>query len=232
MNTVYPFSSALKYFRSTPPDWAVEIPGLDWLPPVIEHWWHLPLGGKIFEVVRLILKIAGAWELFVRRIYGRLMRRRNYLEQKIEVLEQGESLHRREIVKLRADLKERTEELAHAQDRLPEAAMAKAEREWRDRNKDLALRRLEEWFTANAASIGTIATRLAEHHLAHVIPTPGDHLTRAAAMIRIARGASLDSRETRERSIQCDLIDGKLQAQLIRDGGLSLTCTLHDVAGY
>ena len=58
-------------------DVLLKIPGLDWLPSVIEHWWNLPLGGKVFEVVRLILEIAGAWELFVRRLYGWLMRRRN-----------------------------------------------------------------------------------------------------------------------------------------------------------
>jgi tetratricopeptide (TPR) repeat protein len=228
-------------------DLLLQIPNFDWLPPVIVHRWNLTLGRKVFEIGKLILEIAGAWELFYRRLYSWIMRRRHTPELKNEVLEHEAAQKKQEIAKLRADLKQRTEELAHAQDRLPEAAMAKAEREWRDRNKDLALRHLEEWFTANAESIGTVATRLAEHHLAHVIPIPGDHLTRAAAMIRIARGATLDSPETRELSIQFDLINGELQQQLIRDGdtriawndnvgrepgGLSLIRTLHDVAQY
>ena len=228
-------------------DFMSGIPGIDWLPPVIEHWWHLPLGGKVFEVVRLILEIAGIWELFVRRIYGWIFHRRDHLERRIKVLEEGKVLHEQEIVKLRADLADRTTELSNARERLPEAAIAKAEREWRDKNKTLALRHLEEWYTANAPSIATISTHLAKYHLAEAIPVAGDHLTRAAAMIRIARGATLDSREALELSIQFDHVNGELQAQLIHDGdrqigwndnigqepgGVSLIITLRDVAGY
>ena len=193
------------------------IPGLDWIPKVLDHWWHAPLGDKVFEVVRLILELAGAWELG-QRGYGWIFRRRDYLERKIEVLEHGEVLHRQEVAKLRTELSDRTKELTATQARLPDAAIAKAEREWSQKNKQLALRHLDEWYQANAGFIATIGLHLARFHIAQAIPEPGDHLTRAAALIRLTRGADPDNREVLEVSAQFDQINADLQAQFLRDG--------------
>ena len=49
-------------------DLLLQIPNFDWLPPVIVHRWNLTLGGQVFEIGKLILEIAGAWELFYRRL--------------------------------------------------------------------------------------------------------------------------------------------------------------------
>ena len=221
------------------------VPGFDWVPGLIDHWLHLSLGGKVLEIVRLIFEIAGAWELFGNRLYGWLAKRRKQLEKMNEALEEEVRLLKQDLAKLRKDLAACTTELAEARDRLPGAAIARADREWGHKNPGLAIRHLEEWYDANADSMATIALHLAKFHLAEAIPTPGNHLTRASQMIHIARGASRDSQEAREMSIQFDLVNGALQEQLIRDaqiawndqvgrepGAVSLVQTLHNIAQY
>ena len=221
------------------------VPGFDWVPGLIDHWLHLSFGGKVFEIVRLILEITGAWELFFHRLYGWLAKRRDHLEKMNEALEEEVRLLKHDVAKLRKDLATRATELGEARDRLPSAAIARADREWSHRNPGLAIRHLEEWYDANAASLAAIALHLAKFHLAEAIPTPGNHLTRASQMIHVARGASADSQEAREMSIQFDLVNGALQEQLILEaqiawndqvgrepGAVSLIQTLHNIARY
>ena len=120
--------------------------------------------------------------------------------------------------KLRDEKKQITAEREATLGRLPEAAMARAERELRDFNEDRAATHLEAWFTDNASNLTTMAKRLAEYHIAHAVPDPADHLRRARDMLRLARAASPSDEEIREISGQFDYVNAGLQAQLMRDG--------------
>ena len=109
-------------------------------------------------------------------------------------------------------------ELDNTKSRLPEAAIARAEREWHDHNAIQAIRQLEKWFEANTESITAIALRLAKFNISRSVPDPGDHLDRARNMLRLARGASPNNAEAEELSSELDRMNAALQEQLIRDG--------------
>src|SRR5262249_49078996 len=135
-----------------------------------------------------------------------------------DLLEEEIKLNTQQIRKLQSDTKQLGMDLANAREKLPEFAIARADREWHDRNTIGSIRHLERWFTANAESITTIALRLAKLHISCAVPDPGDHIDRARDMLRIARGASPNNLEADELSSELDRMNAALQEQLIRDG--------------
>jgi hypothetical protein len=144
---------------------------LDALPflPDSEHIWHL--------IEALAFPVA-VWELF-KYLYRWIVRRRSRLEQKLELVETETREKTEEIHKLRSENQQLSAELESAKSRLPQAAIARADRESRDRNTVAAVRQLETWFENNAESVTAIALRLAKFHISRAIPDPGNHLDRA-----------------------------------------------------
>jgi tetratricopeptide (TPR) repeat protein len=187
---------------------------LDALPflPDSEHIWHL--------IEALAFPVA-VWELF-KYLYRWIFRRRSRLEQKLELVETETREKTEEIHKLRSENQQLSAELESAKSRLPQAAIARADRESRDRNTVAAVRQLETWFENNAESVTAIALRLAKFHISRAIPDPGNHLDRARDLLRLARGASPDNREVQELSSELDTVNAGLQEQLIRDGDIQI----------
>ena len=174
-------------------------------------------GQRIIEVGKIFFQIVGAIE-FIKFVYRLVVRRRHWMEQKIETLEHDVKDKTGALTSLSAQHKQLTADLKEARDKLPEAAIARAERELRDHNQNLAIGHLEDWFAGNAASIAGIAKRLAEYHIAHAVPDPADHLTRAQDLLRIARGAAPDDEDIQTISREFNAVNAALQEQLLHDG--------------
>jgi len=119
---------------------------------------------------------------------------------------------------LRADKQRLERRVADELAKHPGAAIARAEKELRDRNESSAIYHLEEWFNGNASSIGAIALRLARYHIAQAVPEPGDHLKRADQLLLLARGATPGDQEARELFNQFSQVNASLQEQMIRAG--------------
>jgi regulator of replication initiation timing len=164
------------------------IPGAAEFWRAVLAWWAEPLGQRTWEIVRIIFSLLGLWE-FVKYLDRRIFKRRSHLEQKVELLQEEVDLNTKEITELRAENRQLSSNLEDARGRLPQAAIARADREWRDHNTVQAIRQLERWFEGNAESITVIALRLAKFHISRSVPDPGDHLDRAHDMLRLARGA-------------------------------------------
>jgi tetratricopeptide (TPR) repeat protein len=179
------------------------------LLPDSEHLWHL-----------VVFTIA-IWEI-LKYIYRWIFKRRSRLERAIERLEEETREKTDEIHKLNSESRRLSAELEEARSKLPQAAIARADREWRDRNTAAAVRQLETWFEENAESIAAIALRLAKFHISRAVPDPGNHLDRARDLLRLARGASPDNREAQELSSELDTVNAALQEQLIRDGDVGI----------
>jgi tetratricopeptide (TPR) repeat protein len=177
----------------------------------------MSFGQAVLELGRLFFQFVGLWEFF-KYGYRWLFRRRSRLEQQVEALEHRINERNQTIDELRATRDRLTAELKAARDELPGAAIARAEREWRDFNQERAVRHLENWFAGNAGSIADIARHLARYHIARSVPDPADHLARARDMLRLARGAAPEDREAHELAGELDMINAALQEQLIRDG--------------
>ena len=105
--------------------------------PIVFKWSTLSSGEKIGEAIKVLLEIGGLWE-FVKFVDRRLFKRRSQLELRNEVLEEECNARKKTIDDL-------NRKLAEAIGKLPETALAKAAREWRDRNDDSAIRELEAW---------------------------------------------------------------------------------------
>ena len=193
------------------------IPGVAWLWNEIVEWRSLPFDEAVWAFVKLFLQILGAWE-FIRLIYGWIFRRRHHLEETIKLLREETDLQRRDIARLGAEKTQLGSDLASAREKLPETTIARAEREWGQANHQAAARHLEAWLTANAESMSPIALHLAEFHISRAVPDPADHLTRARDLLRLARGATPQSKEAHELSGELDAVNAALQEQLIRDG--------------
>ena len=181
----------------------------DWLStiPDTEHI------GRFIEALCFPVVIWEAFKYLYRWIFGR----RSRLEQKLELAEEDNRARAQEISKLHSEKNELSTELENAKSRLPQAAIARADREWRDHNAIQAIRQLERWFEANAESIAIIALRLAKFHISRAVPDPGDHVDRARDMLRLARGASPNNAEAEELSSELDRMNDALQEQLICD---------------
>jgi hypothetical protein len=175
----------------------------------------------IWQLIEVFPFLVAAWE-FVKYLYRWIFKRRSRLERRLELLEEEGRGKTEEIRKLQSETKRLSTELENARGRLPQAAIARADREWRDRNTILAIRQLEGWFEANAESVTTIALRLAKFHISRAVPDPGDHLDRARNLSRLARGASPENRESQELSSELDTVNAGLQEQLIRDGDVQI----------
>jgi tetratricopeptide (TPR) repeat protein len=193
------------------------IPGAAWLWHKAVEWWSLPFDQALWEFAKLALQILGGWE-FVWHIYGWIFRRRRIIEDMNKLLREEADLQRKDLAKLGAEKTQLAMELASTRDRLPETARARAEREWGQLNQELAARHLEVWFANNAESIAAIALSLAKFHIARSVPDPGDHLTRARDLLRLARGATPQNKETHELSGELDAVNAALQEQFVRDG--------------
>jgi hypothetical protein len=176
--------------------------------PSLHEWPTLPIGKKIGESIKLLLEIGGLWEL-VRFCDRRFFKRRSSLEIENELLARDKVESRKAIEKL-------TGELAQVTNKLPETAIARAQREWRDRNEESAIRALETWFDANADSIGDIALHVAKFHISRAIPDPTGHLDNASRMLRLARNACPENQEVRELWSEFDIVNAGLQEQLFR----------------
>jgi tetratricopeptide (TPR) repeat protein len=180
--------------------------------PDSEHIWHL--------IEALAFPVA-AWE-FLKHLYRWIFRRRSRLEQRLELVETETREKTEEIHKLSSEKEQLSAELERARSRLPQAAIARADREWRDRNTVAAFRQLETWFEENAKSITAIALHLAKFHISRAIPDPGNHLDQARDLLQLARGASPNNREVQELSSELDTVNAGLQEQLIRDGDMQI----------
>jgi tetratricopeptide (TPR) repeat protein len=191
--------------------WADLLGALSFIPDS-EHIWHL------IEVFPFAVAV---WEI-LKHLYRWIFRRRSRLEQQLELVEKETREKTEEIRKLRSEKQQLSAELEEARGRLPQAAISRANREWRDRNTIAAVRQLETWFEENAESITAIALHLAKFHISRAIPDPGNHLDRARDLLRLARGASPDNREARELSSQLDTVNAGLQEQLIRHGDVQI----------
>jgi hypothetical protein len=185
-----------------------------WLLSTISSWWALPLAEQVEEAIKLVLQVAGSWE-FVRLFHERLFKRRAKLEKRLKWLEEERIENQKEIAELTDKLKAETL-------RLPETAIAKAEREWRDHNEDSAIRELEIWFKANAESISSIALHIAKFHISRAIPDPTGHLDTASNMLRLVRGASPNNEEAKELWRELDIVNASLQEQLILGDGTQI----------
>ena len=191
--------------------WPDLLGALSFLPDS-EHIWHL--------IEALGFPVA-VWEL-LKYLYRWIFRRRSRLEQKLELFEKETREKTEEIRKLTSEKRQLSAELEEARGRLPQAAIARADREWRDRNTLAAVRQLETWFEENADSLTAIALHLAKFHISRAVPDPGSHLDRARDLLRLARGASPDSREAQELSSELDTVNAGLQEQLIRNGDVQI----------
>lgn len=191
------------------------IPGTADLRDAIFQWWAEPWGERLFDLGRFFFQLVGLIE-FVKFVDKRVFKRRSHLERKLELLEEEVKLDAGEIGGLRDQNAKLADELKSTREKLPEAAIARAEHEWRDNNKDAAVRHLDRWLGENAEGVSAIAVNLAKFHISHAIPDPGDHLDKARQMLRLARGATPDSKEAQELSAEFNRVNGELQEQLIR----------------
>ena len=181
----------------------------------------LPDSERIWLLIEVLPFAVAAWEL-LKHLYRWIFRRRSRLEQKLELVEKEIREKTEEIRKLSSGKQQLSAELEKARGRLPQAVIARADREWRARNTVAAVRQLETWFEENAESIAAIALHLAKFHISRAIPDPGNHLDRARDLLRLAHGASADNREARELSSELDTVNAGLQEQLIRDGDVQI----------
>ena len=141
------------------------LPGGDALSGWANGLLAMSAGQLTIELGKIFFQIVGAME-FIKFIYRLIVRRRHWMEQKIETLEHDVKDKTGALTGLRAEHKQLTADLKEARGKLPEAAIDRAERELRDHNQTLATSHLEDGFTINAASIAGIAKRLAEYHIA------------------------------------------------------------------
>jgi tetratricopeptide (TPR) repeat protein len=189
---------------------------------VVDAWRAEPLSERIWELVKVVAFTIAGWELLGRHLYRWIFKRRSQLEQRLELVEEELRDKTNAIGKLESENKQLSAELERARGRLPQAAIARADREWRDRNTVAAVRQLETWFEENVESIVSIALHLAKFHISRAVPDPGNHLDRARDLLRLARGASPTSREAEELSSELDTVNAGLQEQLIRDGDVQI----------
>jgi hypothetical protein len=190
-------------------------------PDLLDALPFLPDSEHIRHLIEVFPFAVALWEI-VRHLYRWIFRRRSRLDQQLELIEKENSEKTEEIRKLRSEKQQVSAELEQARGRLPQAAIARADREWRDRNTVAAVRQLETWFEENAESIAAIALHLAKFHISRAVPDPGSHLDGARDLLRLARGASPDSREAQELSSELDTVNAGLQEQLIRDGDIQI----------
>jgi tetratricopeptide (TPR) repeat protein len=175
-------------------------------------WW-----GPVMAIVATIGGAFGAFE-------GAKHLTRFIFRSKSRLVKENEDLHRllkekrEEIAGLQTDNGKLNAELKAARDCLPDAAIARAEKEWRDKNYERASRELQNWFDANAASIARIAISLARFHISRAVPDPGDHLDIARNMLRLARAAMPGNQEARDLESELDRVNAGLQEQLLLDG--------------
>lgn len=145
-------------------------------------WWLLsllPRGDEVVDILRhgdtwdkakiiaglavaLIVAFGGAAEIVI-RIWKWRFRRTHRLLEELEAAEKRVTDMGEEIRGLRAGNQRLERRLAEEIVKHPEAAVARAERELRDRNETTAIHHLEEWFELNAVSIRSIALRLARY---------------------------------------------------------------------
>jgi tetratricopeptide (TPR) repeat protein len=189
---------------------------------VFDAWWAEPLSEHVWELIKVVVFTIAGWDLLGRHLYRWTFKRRSRLEQRLELAEEEVRDKIKTIGQLQSENKQLSAELEQARGSLPQAAIARAEREWRDRNTVAAVRQLETWFEVNAESIATIALHLAKFHVSRAIPDPGNHLDRARDLLRLARGASPDNREAQELSSELDTVNAGLQEQLIREGDVQI----------
>jgi hypothetical protein len=182
--------------------------------PSIRERLTMPRGKMIGEAIKFVLEVGGLWE-FVRFFFRQLLGRRSRLELENEMLAQDKAESRKTIEKLTGDLAELTK-------KLPESALAKAEREWRDHDEESAIRELETWFHANAGSLADIALRIAKFHISRAIPDPTGHLDKASSMLQLARQACPENREIRELWDEFDAVNAALREQLLHDGSTQI----------
>jgi tetratricopeptide (TPR) repeat protein len=180
--------------------------------PDAQHFWHF------IEALTLPVIV---WEAF-KHLYRWAFKKRNRLEEERDFAREEAKEKTKENRNLQSEIKQLTAELERAKGRLPQAAIALADREWRHRNTVAAVRQLETWFEENAESIAAIALHLAKFHISRAVPDPGNHLDRARDLLRLARGASPTSREAQELSSELDTVNAGLQEQLIRDGDVQI----------
>jgi tetratricopeptide (TPR) repeat protein len=187
----------------------------------ISAWWEQPVSQCIWDLAKAAALVIAAFEVgkyLLRFIFGRKSR----LVRIVEGLEDNLKNKTEEISRLRDQNRTLDAELEEAKDRLPEAAIARAENEWQYNNKERASRELEKWFQANAPGIAKIAKHLAEFHISRAVPQPGDHLDRARNLLRLARSAVPSDRETQQLESELDTVNAALQEQLIRDGNTQI----------
>ena len=190
---------------------------LEGIRAAIVAWWSQPIyqcAWDLAKAVALVIAAAEIGKYLARLLFGRKSR----LVRIVDGLEADVATKAEEIGRLRSDNRRLGADLTEAKERLPEAALTRANREWRDNNQTRATRELEKWFEANAESVTSIALRLAKFHISRAVPDPGDHLERARDMLRLARGASPGNSEAHDISNQLDVVNAGLQEQLIRDG--------------
>src|SRR4051812_11608045 len=162
----------------------------------LTEWWHQPLYQCAWDVTKLAVGIFAAAEIakyLLRFMFGRKSR----MVRIIEGLEDDLKHKNAELARLKAENGTLDGELKAARDCLPDAAIARAEREWRYNNQERASRELQNWFDANAAGIARIATKLAEFHIsrgARPRRSPGYGPQYAAARARGNAGQSRSAR--------------------------------------
>jgi hypothetical protein len=198
------------------------LPDIAQVQTIVDAWWAEPLSEHIWELIKVVAFIIAGWELLGRHLYRWIFKRRSRLEERLELVEEEVRDKTKAIDKLQSENKQLSAALEDARGRLPQAAIARADREWRDRNTVAAFRQLETWFEENAESVTAIALHLAKFHISRAIPDPGNHLDRARDLLRLACGASPDNREVQELSSELDTVNASLQEQLIRDGDIQI----------
>jgi tetratricopeptide (TPR) repeat protein len=178
---------------------------------------HGSVGDRIKATVAIAVGVAGSAEV-VKLVFKVFFRLKTRMARQLEEFEKRIEDQHGEIVKLRETQKQLEKRLQDDHARHPEAAIARAEREFRDGNFALAGRHLEEWFNNNAGNIANAALHLARYHISQAVPNPGDHLKRADQMLRLVRGATPENGEANQLSGEFFQINAALQEQVLRNG--------------
>jgi hypothetical protein len=179
---------------------------------------QLPWDQKILEGGKVFLQIVGAFEV-IKFVYRLIMRRRAHMEEKIDSLEKDLKYEKEDHAKLKEQHNALGEELKATKEKLPEAALAAADKDLRHGNEDPANWRLEKWLEENAAAVEQIALRTAKYHISRSVPDPGEHLRKAKDRLTLARGVAPESEEARELSFDFDNVNASLQQQFFSADG-------------
>lgn len=202
----------LHYFLA----WVASLPGIDRLLAWLISFPSLTFPQLMDELTEALLKLLGLREL-VKYVYRFAFRKKSRLQRKIEILEEELAEKKRELSEANVRSEGLEDALIELRRHLPEFAIERADREWRDGNEEKGIRQLDDWLSVNSNLIAQIGLHLAKFHISRAVPNPGEHLTKARRLIQLATAAAPDSIEIAKVWREFDIISAALQEQMIID---------------